>query len=103
MHRTFILCAERLTEVGALCGASFINERLEKKLLQKLASEKKDLVRNGKTLESIVQARITFFENNQKRRIDTSDRKAPPVEIEIDNLRKNEKKRFYENGLVLRR
>lgn len=96
------LSAEVVAPDSKLCGASYINEKFEKKLLQKLASEKY-LVKNGKTLKSIVQAKTTVFENNQKRKIDTSDRKAPIVQIYIDDLRENQKKRFYQNLLELKR
>lgn len=70
----------------------------------KLANEKTDLATNGKTLESIVQARATVFENNQKRKIDISDRNTPEVSVQIDNLRANPRKKgFFQNRLVLER
>ncbi|KAF2707547.1 Hsp70 family protein-like protein [Pleomassaria siparia CBS 279.74] len=84
-----------------LCGASFINEKFEKKLLQKLSSETY-LVKNGKTLKTIVQAKTTVFENNQKRRVDTSNPRTQRVTIYIDDLRENSKKHFYQNLLELK-
>ncbi|KAF2181387.1 Hsp70 family protein-like protein [Zopfia rhizophila CBS 207.26] len=96
------LSAEVVAPDSKLCGASYINEKFENKLLQKLASEEY-LVKNGKTLKSIVQAKTTVFENSMKRRIDTSDRKAPRVSVYIDDLRENPKKHFYQNRLELKR
>jgi hypothetical protein len=92
----------RFTDSGKLFGASYINEKFEEKLLKKLANEDY-LIENGKTLKSIVQKCATFFENNEKRRIDINNLRAPIASIYIDNLRENPSKRFYQNRLELRR
>ncbi|KAF2124677.1 hypothetical protein P153DRAFT_325969 [Dothidotthia symphoricarpi CBS 119687] len=96
------LSAEVVSPDSRLCGASYINERFEKKLLHKLASEVY-LVKNGKTLKSIVQARTTIFENYQKRIIDITKREAPLAPIWIDDLRENRRKHFFQNVLELKR
>jgi hypothetical protein len=90
---------------GRLCGASYINEKYEDKLLHKLANETylTDDVHNPKTLKSIVQTRTTIFENYQKRIIDTTKRKEETFRVPIDNLRENRRKGFFTNNLELKR
>ncbi|KAF1849715.1 uncharacterized protein K460DRAFT_360566 [Cucurbitaria berberidis CBS 394.84] len=95
------LSAEVVAPCSKLCGASYINERLEQKLLQKLAKETY-LVKNGKTLKSIVQAKTTAFEDCQKRTFDTNNRKGQLVSIYIDDLRENPHKDFYQNRIILK-
>lgn len=81
---------------GKLCGASYINERFEQKLLQKLTNETY-LVKNGKTLKSIAQAKTTQFENHDKRMANTSVRNDKKVVVYIDDLKENGKKNFKQN------
>lgn len=92
---------------GKLCGASFINERYEQKLLQKLASETYlwDNPRKKKTLKSIVQVKTTYFENWEKRLVDVTDtkRKDETHRVQIDNLEENRRKGFYTDNLELKR
>lgn len=96
----FLLYPQRkLTTVGKLCGASYINERFEKKLLRQLANEIY-LVDRDKTLKSIVQASTTTFETYQKRIYDTSNSNEP-LPIHIPYLRANSKKNFINNYLKL--
>jgi hypothetical protein len=91
-----------LITAGRLCGSSFINERFEKKLMQKLAKETY-LIKNGKTLKSIAQSRTSVFEGYQKKIYDISNQKAPLASIPIDDLRENPKKHFYENRMEFKR
>jgi hypothetical protein len=83
-----------------LCGASFINQRFEEHLLEKLASETY-LVANGITLESIAQEKTLEFENGAKRDIDTTKPGDEHIQFKIPNLRKNTKKKFFPNNLFL--
>ncbi|KAF2624064.1 hypothetical protein BU25DRAFT_348820 [Macroventuria anomochaeta] len=99
------LAAEVVAPDSKLCGASYINERYEKKLLQKLANETY-LVNdpyNTKSLKSIVQVRTGIFENYQKRIIDTTKRKEETFRVRIENLRENRRKGFYSDNLELKR
>ncbi|PVI00853.1 hypothetical protein DM02DRAFT_671732 [Periconia macrospinosa] len=96
------LTSEVVAPNSKTCGASFINERFEEKLTDKLRSEKY-LVCNGKTLKSIVQGRTALFENGQKRTFDTNNSRIPLNPIYIDNLRQNEAKHFRPNFLELQR
>jgi hypothetical protein len=91
-----------LTLIGKLCGASFINEKFEKKLLTKLGGET-DLVRNGKTLKSIAQAKTTTFENSDKRTFDVTRNDSRLPVVYIDDLRPDSRKQFFQNNLELKR
>jgi len=70
--------------------------------MQKLANETY-LIKNGKTLKSIVQAKTLVFENYQKRIYDINRQNSPLASIFIDDLKENRKKRFYENRLEFKR
>ncbi|KAE9377463.1 hypothetical protein N431DRAFT_329570 [Stipitochalara longipes BDJ] len=83
-----------------LCGASYINERLEKLLLKRLKHEKY-LVKNGKTIKSIVEGKVIDFENGEKRLIDTANEHYEPDSIWIDDLKANSAKRFSQNRLII--
>ncbi|PMD30615.1 hypothetical protein L207DRAFT_549324 [Hyaloscypha variabilis F] len=80
------------------CGASYINERFEKLLLKRLKHEKY-LIKNGKTIKSIVEGKVIEFENGEKRLIDTTNENFETEPIYIDDLRANSAKRFYQNRL----
>ncbi|KAH7385873.1 hypothetical protein BKA66DRAFT_548581 [Pyrenochaeta sp. MPI-SDFR-AT-0127] len=96
------LSEEVVAPDSQLRGASYINERFAKKLLHKLRKEKY-LIKNGKTLKSIVQAKTTVFENYEKRIYDINREDAPYVSIEIDDLRESSKKRFFQNRVEFKR
>jgi hypothetical protein len=85
-----------------VCGASFINEKFEQKLLKKIAKEKY-LERNWITLKSIAQSKTTAFENYQKRIIDTTRKDIKEYTVNIDDLRQSKKKGFFHNNMVLKR
>ena len=59
------------------------------------------LVKNGKTIQSIVEGKVIEFENGEKRVIDTADEYFETDPIYIDDLRANSKKRFSQNRLGL--
>lgn len=84
--------------LGRACGASYINERYEKLLLKRLKHEKY-LVKNGKTIKSIVEGKVVEFENGEKRLIDTVNESFETDSIYIDDLRANSTKRFTQNRL----
>lgn len=87
---------------GRLCGASYINENFQKKLLHKLSGADY-LEANGVTLTSIAQEKTNEFENHQKRVVDVNDRKAHIATIFINYLREDRKKHFSKNNLELKR
>ena len=92
--------ASSLTILGALCGSSFINERFEQLLLERLSKEHY-LEHNGKTINSIVAAAVMQFENCEKRFFG-SKKKEALAPIEIDNLRPNQRKRFGRNEMYFK-
>lgn len=91
-----------ITLLGELCGASFINQRFERLLLERLQDETY-LIKNGKTLESIVEALSIVFENGEKRSIDTEDKYSELDTIWIDDLKANRQKGFQQNRIILTR
>ena len=86
--------------VAALCGASYINERFEKLLLEKLETETY-LVKNGKTIKSIVEAKVIEFENGDKRLIDVKDKTWEMEPVIIDDLKPNSAMGLYLNRLEI--
>ncbi|PVH69481.1 hypothetical protein DL98DRAFT_522149 [Cadophora sp. DSE1049] len=92
------LSAEVVSPGTQLCGASYINERFEKLLLKRLKHENY-LVKNGKSIKSIVEGKVIEFENGEKRLIDIADEYFEPVPVYIDDLKANSKKRFSQNRL----
>jgi predicted AAA+ superfamily ATPase len=60
------------------------------------------LIKNMKTLKSIVQARTAVFENYQKRVVDITKKGVKLMPIYIDDLRENKRKGFSANNLELR-
>jgi hypothetical protein len=67
-------------------------------LLKRLKHEKY-LIKNGKTIKSIVEGKVIEFENGEKRLIDTTNENFETEPIYIDDLRANSAKRFYQNRL----
>jgi hypothetical protein len=85
---------------GKLCGGSYINERYGKLLLKKLKHEQY-LVKNGKTIKSIVEGKVIEFENGEKRNIDAANDQFETDPVYIDDLRSNPKKKFKQNRLLI--
>ncbi|KAF1949105.1 hypothetical protein CC80DRAFT_497783 [Byssothecium circinans] len=94
------LSAEVVPPDSKLCGASYINERFESLLVKKLREETY-LVKNGKTIRSIAEAKTAEFENSQKRKIDTTRRGTTLAPIYIDDLQADPSRNFYQNRLTL--
>lgn len=67
-------------------------------MLKRLKHEKY-LIKNGKTIKSIVEGKVIEFENGEKRLIDTANENFETEPIYIDDLRANSAKRFYQNRL----
>lgn len=88
--------------LGRLCGASYINERLEKHLRDRL-KRAKYLEKNGKTINSIVEAKVMDFENVEKRMIDLTNKDYQLETIYIDDLQPDAKKGFDQNRLKISR
>lgn len=61
------------------------------------------LVKNGKTLKSIVEALSIIFENGEKRSIDTEDIYSELDPIYIDDLKENRQKGLEQNRIVVTR
>jgi len=61
------------------------------------------LEKNGKTIQSIVEAKVIKFENNEKRRINTEKEKFGVERVYIDDLKQDSTKRFLKNKMVLSR
>jgi len=69
-------------------------------LLKRLKHEKY-LVKNGKTIKSIVEGKAIDFENGEKRLIDTANENFETAPIWIDDLRANSAKRFSQNRIAI--
>jgi hypothetical protein len=82
---------KRLIITGILSGASFINEKLEELIVNKLSTVKY-VFRDGRTAKSIAQAKAIQFENGQKRTIDVTERAPRIAPITISGLKENESK-----------
>ncbi|KAH8685484.1 hypothetical protein BGZ60DRAFT_365995 [Tricladium varicosporioides] len=100
--RPLRLSAEIVPSTTKLCGASYINERYEELLLNRLQDETY-LEKNGKTIKSIVEAKVIEFENGEKRQINTVKERFGVERVYIDDLRRDDTKRFSQNRLVISR
>jgi len=60
-------------------------------------------VKNGKTIESIVEGRVMDFENGEKRIFDIANKNQGIDPIWIDDLKPNLKKRFHQNRFEISR
>lgn len=65
--------------------------------------DEKYLIKNGKTLKSIVEAQSMIFENGEKRSIDTENKHSELDPIYIDDLKENRQKGLEQNRIVLTR
>jgi hypothetical protein len=75
-----------LSSLGMLRGASYINERFEKMLIEKLQNEDY-LEKNGKTIKSIAEALTIAFENGEKRTVNVTRKNAVIEPLWVDDLR----------------
>ncbi|ORY16547.1 Hsp70 family protein-like protein [Clohesyomyces aquaticus] len=97
------LASEVVQPDSQLCGASYINEKFERLLMQKLKDERY-LETNGKTIKSIVEAQIINFENGEKRTFNATVSSSYMPYLFIDNLREDpNKKGQYQNRLEITR
>ena len=85
-----------------MCGSSYLNERFEKLLNEKLEGEDY-LETNNMTIKGIIDMKAVEFENKIKRSIDVTSRNREAVRIFIPGLLPNQNKRFTSNRLLLRR
>jgi len=88
---------------GALCGSSFINERFEHLLIERLKDEEY-LWQNGEKLSKIINGLVVEFERGDKKRIDGMfpDR-VTGCDVRIPRLKENKKKRFSDGRMNLSR
>jgi hypothetical protein len=85
---------------GKLLGASYIDEKFETKMLERLSGEEY-LVRNGRTLKSIAQAKTTTFEHSQKRIIDVTQKNSRIFPVVVHDLREQRNKGFHDNYMEI--
>jgi hypothetical protein len=69
-------------------------------MLERL-KDQKYLVKNGKTIETIVEGKVAEFERGEKRRFNSMDENSTFPSIYIDDLKYNPKKRFQRNKLPI--
>lgn len=86
-----------------MCGSSFINERYEGILRDRL-KHALYLENRGNTLPTIISQLLVGFENQDKKKLDTKflDPQADCT-IKVPGLKRNKKLRFEDNRLVLNR
>ncbi|KAG4032827.1 hypothetical protein MFRU_006g02900 [Monilinia fructicola] len=100
------LKGESIQPIGDNCGSSYLNDRYKDMLLSRLQDEDY-LLKNGETLEAIVNRLIPDFENEYKRRVNVTKRVGHRVYIA--GLRSDEQmnrvglaeKRFETNNLLM--
>ncbi|QSZ36109.1 hypothetical protein DSL72_007234 [Monilinia vaccinii-corymbosi] len=98
---------ETIRPIGDNCGSSYLNDRYKDMLLNRLQDEHY-LLKNGETLEEIVNRLIPNFENEYKRRVNVMKRISGHG-VYIAGLRSDEqmnrvglaKKRFERNNLIM--
>ncbi|OCL11764.1 hypothetical protein AOQ84DRAFT_361216 [Glonium stellatum] len=97
------LRTEEVVPGGAMCGSSFINERLEDLLISKLKAHAY-LEKNGETLSKIINGLVVDFERQGKKKMDLilQDHTAH-FTIKIPGLLENKKKRFRDGKMYLTR
>ncbi|KAJ8062988.1 hypothetical protein OCU04_008233 [Sclerotinia nivalis] len=100
------LKGENIQPIGDNCGSSYLNDGYKDMLLNRLQDEDY-LLKNGETLEAIVNRLIPDFENEYKRRVNVM--KRPGHRVYIAGLRGDEQmnrvgpaeKRFEINNLLM--
>ncbi|KAI9650554.1 hypothetical protein NHQ30_000571 [Ciborinia camelliae] len=100
------ISGEKIQPIGDNCGSSYLNDRYKDMLLNRLQDENY-LLKNGETLEAIVNRLIPDFENEYKRRVNVMKRIGHRVYIA--GLRSDEQmnrvgpaeKRFETNNLLM--
>lgn len=100
------LKGEKIQPIGDNCGSSYLNDGYKDMLLNRLQDEDY-LLKNGETLEAIVNRLIPDFENEYKRRVNVM--KLPGHRVYIAGLRGDERmnrigpaeKRFKTNNLLM--
>jgi hypothetical protein len=91
-----LIFAPILTLEASLCGSSYINEAFGERLHRRLKRETY-LVKNGKTIKSIIEGKVIEFENGEKRILDTCSDHFEVEPIYIDDLRPNAKRKLSQN------
>ncbi|KAF2178399.1 hypothetical protein K469DRAFT_731829 [Zopfia rhizophila CBS 207.26] len=93
---------EVVNPTGALCGSSYLNERMRDLAWERLRDEKYlDSTDDGVTLQTIISGIMDRFENPLKKGVDFKDNKAE-YSFYIQGLKANSKKPYLrKNRLVL--
>lgn len=88
---------------GSTCGSSFINERYEDLLRERLKNAPY-LEDNGESLPTIISGQVVEFERRDKKRLDAKflDPLADYT-IKVPGLKHSEKLRFEKGRMVLNR
>ncbi|PVH99820.1 hypothetical protein DM02DRAFT_629036 [Periconia macrospinosa] len=92
--------AEVVKPDSEVCGASFINHRFKEVLEERLKDETY-LIKNGKTLATIIEGQTIMFENGEKRSFNTEDRYSELDPIYIDDLKEDRQKGLRQNCFIL--
>lgn len=89
--------------IGSTCGSSFINERYEDLLRERLKNAPY-LEDNGESLPTIISGLVVEFERRDKKKLDT--RFLDPgadYTIKVPGLKQNDKLRFQRGRMILSR
>jgi hypothetical protein len=89
--------------IGSMCGSSFINERYEDLLRERLKNAPY-LEDNGESLPTIISGLVVDFERRDKKRLDAKflDPRADYT-IKVPGLKHSDKLRFEKGRMVLTR
>ncbi|EXJ77707.1 hypothetical protein A1O3_09936 [Capronia epimyces CBS 606.96] len=97
------LKTEEVAPKGGLYGSSFVNERFEKLLRERLNSESY-LEQNGETLQNIIDRLVVDFERREKKKLDAMfPNKIVDCTIKVPGLRESRERRFLNGRMTLRR
>ncbi|RHZ51804.1 Hsp70 family protein [Aspergillus thermomutatus] len=97
---------EAVKPEGALCGSSYLNERFEEILRDRLRDETylaSPTAGTGKkiTIEGIIASKVCEFETRVKRNCDIMDRNFTGHPFFIQGLKENQAKKFTDNRMRL--
>ena len=87
---------------GELCGSSYINERFELLLIERLKHERY-LEKYGDTLRKIIDGLVVEFERRDKKKFDTMfPNSFTKCTVKIPGLIENRKRRFMNGRMELK-
>ena len=91
-------------KLGAMCGSSFINERYEELLLERLKNALYLEEKAGESLATIISGLVVEFERRDKKKLDQnySDPLTSPT-VKVAGLKESKKLRFLKGRMCLNR